>query len=188
MRFVDTVLLGSKLVEVEPHDDERGTFMRLHCEREFEKAGLVFRMVQTNLSVTRKRGTLRGMHYQTAPSRESKLVRCVAGAIHDVIIDLRPDSPTFCQSVGFDLNARDRKALYVPAGFAHGFLTLSDDAAVLYQMTDYYQPELARGVRWNDAAFRIRWPVDSMDSVSLNSRDASYANFDREVVASFAGY
>jgi dTDP-4-dehydrorhamnose 3,5-epimerase len=154
--------------------------MRLHCEREFAAHGLPARMVQTSLSRSQRRGTVRGMHFQWPPSREGKLVRCVRGRIHDVVIDLRPDSPTYARHIVVDLAASDARALFVPAGLAHGFQSLEDDVEVLYQMTDYYEPTLAAGVRWNDPAFGIDWPI--VDA-TLSERDAAYPDFDAEAFA-----
>jgi dTDP-4-dehydrorhamnose 3,5-epimerase len=185
MDFVDTPLRDAKLVKLQSYADERGSFARLHCEQEFERAGIASRMVQTNLSLTSRRGTIRGMHFQAAPSREAKLVRCVGGKVFDVIIDLRPQSSTYCRHFGVELDGVSGLGLFVPAGFAHGFQTLANDAAVLYQMTDYYQPALSRGVRWNDPAFGIRWPLPV---TTLNDRDATYAEFDAELVRGFASY
>src|SRR5947209_3161735 len=146
MRFVETPLPGAFLLDPELIEDERGLFARTWSEAEFREHGLNPRVVQCNLSYNRVRGTLRGMHYQIAPRQEVKLVRCTAGAIHDVIIDLRPGSPTRLRWFGAELSAENRRALYIPEGFAHGFLTMTDGAEVFYQMSEYYAPELARGV------------------------------------------
>jgi dTDP-4-dehydrorhamnose 3,5-epimerase len=180
VRFEETGLPPACLVIAEPRSDERGSFSRLHCEREFAAAGLDQRVVQTNLSRTHHRGTIRGMHYQVPPSSEAKLVRCISGRIYDVIIDLRRDSPKFLRHFGVELGESAETALYVPAGFAHGFQTLEDDAVVLYQMTDFYAAELGRGVRWNDPAFGIVWPLNHP---ALNERDANYPDFN--VAATF---
>lgn len=181
MRFVELRLPGAFLVELEPHADERGFFARAFCEKEFAARGLVARYPQCNLSRNRRRGTLRGMHYQAAPHQEAKLVRCVAGAIHDVIVDLRPGSPTRLRWAAEELAASSGKALYVPPGFAHGFVTLADESDVFYQMGELHVPEAGRGFRWNDPAFSIRWPLEP---VVLSERDRDYPDFSE---ASFDG-
>ena len=177
MRFIECGLAGVFRVEAEPHADVRGSFVRLHCEREFGQRGLAGRMVQTSLSRTTAPGTVRGMHFQLPPARESKLVRCLRGRIFDAVIDLRPASATFGRHISLELNATKQDALYMPPGLAHGFQTLEADCEVLYQMTDFYAPNLARGVRWDDAAFGIAWPLPCS---TLHERDASYADFDAE--------
>jgi dTDP-4-dehydrorhamnose 3,5-epimerase len=171
MRFVDTGLPGAFIVELEPHCDERGFFARTWCRDEFAARGLNPCLVQCSLSRNRLKGTLRGMHYQVAPHEEAKLVRCTMGAIYDVIVDLRPSSPTRHRYFGAVLSAHNHRALYVPEGFAHGFLTLEDDSEVLYQMSASFHAASARGVRWNDAAFGITWPSPP---VIIADRDASY--------------
>lgn len=158
MRFTPTALLPACVVDLEPHEDARGWFARSWCQREFAANGLNSHLAQCNISRNNLRGTLRGMHYQAAPHAEAKLVRCTGGAIFDVIIDLRPDSPTYCQHFGMVLSADNGRALYVPEGFAHGFLTLAEKSDVLYQMSQFFEPAAARGVRWNDPAFGISWP------------------------------
>jgi dTDP-4-dehydrorhamnose 3,5-epimerase len=174
MRFTPTPLAGAYLVDSDASADERGEFYRTFCRREFEAHGLPGDFVQSSLSRNLLRGTLRGMHYQQAPHAEQKLVRCVRGAVHDVIVDLRPDSATFCRWFGAELSADNRAALFIPAGFAHGFLTLADNSDILYQMTEFYMPALAAGVRWNDPAFAIEWPFEPS---SLSARDRAYADF-----------
>jgi len=156
--FKATKLEGAFLIEPERREDDRGYFVRTFCEREFAEHGLRVRFVQCNLSFNRRKGTLRGMHFQAAPHEEAKLVSCTRGAIYDVIIDLRPGSPTYLQHVAETLSAENGKAFYIPEGFAHGFQTLADDSEVFYQMSEFYHPESARGVRWNDPAFQIEWP------------------------------
>lgn len=175
MIFKETRLGGAFVVEPERFEDERGFFARGWSRREFEGRGLDARLVETNISFNRRRGTLRGMHFQRAPRAQAKLVRCTMGAIYDVVIDLRPDSPTFRGWVGVELSAENRTMLFVPEGFAHGFQTLADDTEVFYQMSDYYAPETAGGVRWDDPAFGIEWP-DAPARV-INERDAAYADF-----------
>jgi dTDP-4-dehydrorhamnose 3,5-epimerase len=182
MKFRDVGLAGAWLVQVDRLEDERGFFARTWCDDEYARAATAVRgsgdaprFVQSSISFNVRKGTLRGMHYQAAPSREDKLVRCTAGAVFDVIIDLRPDSATFLKFAAVELTQRNRDALYIPAGFAHGFQTLSDDTEVLYQMTDFFRPDLARGLRWNDPLFAIPWPEDER---SMHSRDAQYPDFD----------
>jgi dTDP-4-dehydrorhamnose 3,5-epimerase len=159
MVFTETGLSGAVIVDVERHSDERGFFARSWCTREFQERGLNPLVVQCNVSGNTAKGTLRGMHYQLAPHAEVKLVRCTKGAIYDVIIDLREGSPTFLRHVGVELTADNHRALYIPEGFAHGFMTLQDDSEVFYQMSAFYEPSAARGVRWDDPAFGIKWPL-----------------------------
>jgi len=159
MIFKETKIKGLYIIEVDPIEDERGFFARTWCKREFQEHGLMTSFVQTSISFNKKKGTLRGMHYQVAPNSEMKLVRCTAGKIHDVVIDLRPDSVTYKQHVSACLSAENRRMLYIPEGFAHGFQTMEDHTEVLYQISEYYTPEAARGVRWNDPEFGIDWPA-----------------------------
>jgi len=174
MRFTETALPGAFIVDIERHEDERGFFARSWCMQEFRDRDLNPCVVQCNVSWNRSKGTLRGMHYQAAPHAEVKLVRCTRGSVHDVIIDLREKSPTFRRHVGVELSADNYRALYIPEGLAHGFLTLQDDSEVFYQMSAFYEPSAARGVRWNDPAFGIAWPL----AVSVIShRDRDYADF-----------
>ena len=174
MILIETKLQGAYIIEPEPIEDERGFFARTFCVREFEAHGLNPHVAQCNISYNPKRGTLRGMHYQAAPHAEAKLVRCIRGAIYDVIIDLRPESPTFKEWVAVELTANNRRMLYVPEGFAHGFQTLGDDSEVFYQMSEYYHSECARGVRWNDPAFGIVWP----EAVPVMSdRDKGFSDY-----------
>lgn len=161
MIFTETKIKGAYLIDLDKHEDERGFFARSWCGDEFEKQGLNARLVQCNISFNQKRGTLRGMHYQVAPYEEAKLVRCTMGALYDVIIDLRSDSPTYKEWFSVELTAQNYRALYVPEGFAHGFQTLVDETEVFYQMSEYYHPECARGVRWDDPTFEISWPIFS---------------------------
>jgi dTDP-4-dehydrorhamnose 3,5-epimerase len=159
MIFTETKLKGAYLIDIEKNEDERGFFARSWCRDEFEKHGLNPHLVQCNISFNKKRGTLRGMHYQVAPFAEAKLVRCTIGAIYDVVIDLRSDSPTFKQWFSVELTAQNRRALYVPEGFAHGFQTLVDDTEVFYQMSEFYHPEYARGIHWDDPTIGVEWPI-----------------------------
>lgn len=159
MIFIATNLTGAFIIKPERLEDERGFFARTWCRQEFEQHGLNPRLAQCNISFNKSKGTLRGMHYQVAPYAEAKLVRCTMGAIYDVILDLRPESVTFKQWISVELTAENRKALYIPEGFAHGFQTLEDNTEAFYQMAEFYHPECARGVRWNDRAFGIKWPL-----------------------------
>jgi dTDP-4-dehydrorhamnose 3,5-epimerase len=169
--FTPTRLAGAVEIEVERHEDERGFFARSFCRREFEDHGLEPCAVQCSVSFNRRRGTLRGMHWQADPHGEAKLVRVTAGAIWDVIVDLRPGSATYGEWFGVELSADDHRALYVPPDFAHGFQTLVDNVEVFYQMSTEYVPEAQRGARWDDPAFGIAWPIASP---ILNQRDAAY--------------
>jgi dTDP-4-dehydrorhamnose 3,5-epimerase len=183
VKLLPTPLEGVLIVDTMPHEDHRGTFRRLWCQREIGAA--TGNVVQSSLSETRKRGTLRGMHFQSAPSREGKLISCVRGRIYDVALDLRPKSPSYLRHFGIDLQASDRRSLYIPPGCAHGFLTLADDSAVLYMMSDFYEPALTRGVRWNDPAFGIVWPERPQE---MMERDAAYPDFDPRTVDGFVDY
>lgn len=174
MRFIATELAGAYVVEPEKMEDERGFFARLWCADEFRKRGLESNLAQVSISYNRLRGTVRGMHYQAPPHEETKLIRCTAGAVHDVIIDLRADSPTFGKWHATELSVRNRRLLYVPRGFAHGFQGLEDDTEVQYMISVAYYPEAARGVRWDDPAFRIRWPLPVS---SISERDLSFPPF-----------
>ena len=174
MRFIPTHLAGAYLIEPEPVSDERGFFARTWCRNEFADKGLNPNLVQCNISYNKARGTLRGMHYQKAPHAEAKLVRCTQGAVYDVIVDLRSASNTFTQWYGVELTAENRKALYVPEGFAHGFISLKDDTEVLYQMSEFFHAECAAGVRWNDPVFKIAWPSTVR---VMSERDQNYQDF-----------
>jgi dTDP-4-dehydrorhamnose 3,5-epimerase len=175
MLFKETKLRGAYLIELEPAADERGDFARTYCSEEFERHGLNPRVVQCNVSYNRSKGTLRGLHYQVAPFSEAKLVTCIAGSIYDVIVDLQPDSPTYSEWFAVELNARHpRSMLYIPENFAHGFQTLEDDTEVFYQMSESYHPDSARGLRWNDPAFNIHWPLDQR---IISERDRSFPDF-----------
>ena len=174
MRFIPIHLAGAYLIEPEFISDERGFFARTYCRDEFADKGLNPNLVQCNISYNKVRGTLRGMHYQKVPHGEAKLVRCTQGSVYDVIIDLRNDSKTFTQWFGVELTFENRKALYVPEGFAHGFITLRDDTEVLYQMSEFFHAECAAGVRWNDPVFAITWPIDVK---VISERDQNYQDF-----------
>lgn len=175
MKFSETRLADARLIEIEPRADDRGWFGRTFCAAEFGAQGLATVFVQANHSHNRSRGTLRGMHYQRAPHGEVKLVRVVQGAIHDVIVDLRPGSASYLKWQGFDLTAENRHMLYVPAGFAHGFQTLADDTHVAYQASHPYTPEAEAGLRWNDPAFAIAWPLPV---ASISDKDAGWPDAD----------
>jgi dTDP-4-dehydrorhamnose 3,5-epimerase len=175
--FAETNLKGAYVVEAEPRTDERGFFARTWCRREFEEHGLNPRLVQCSISFNIRKGTLRGMHYQEAPFEEAKLVRCTAGAICDVIVDVRPDSPTFKKHLTVVLSAKNRRMLYIPESFAHGFITMEDNTEVFYQMSEFYSPESARGFRWNDPFFDIRLPLEV---AVISERDRSYPDFRRQ--------
>ncbi len=174
MIFQETKIKGAFVIELEKHEDSRGFFARTFCREEFRKRGMNPDVAQCNISCNRRRGTLRGMHYQAPPHEEAKLVFCTRGAIHDVIIDLRPGSPTFKQHVAETLSADNRRMIFAPEGVAHGFLTLEDNTDVFYVMSESYHPECGRGVRWNDPAFGIRWPGPVAE---INDRDRDFADF-----------
>jgi dTDP-4-dehydrorhamnose 3,5-epimerase len=176
MKFIETKLKGAYLIEPDLIRDNRGFFARSWCQKEFTDNGLNPNLVQCNISFNHNQGTLRGMHYQIAPYEEAKVVRCTAGAIYDVIVDLRPDSETFKQWVALELTAANHQALYIPVGMAHGFQTLVDNSEVLYQMSEFYHPDSARGLRWDDRVLGIAWPTESPSVIS--ERDLSYSDFD----------
>jgi dTDP-4-dehydrorhamnose 3,5-epimerase len=172
--FTETKLLGAFVMEPERREDERGFFARTFCQREFESHGLNVQIAQCSISFNKRKGILRGMHFQAAPFSETKLVRCTSGCIYDVFVDMRPSSPTFKQYVAVELSAENRKMVYIPEGFAHGFQTLEEDTEVFYQMSQIYSPEHARGVRWDDPAFGIEWPPAERTIVE---RDRNYPDF-----------
>jgi len=172
--FTETKLAGAYVIELERRTDPRGFFARTFCQQEFEAHGLKTEVVQCNVSFNKHKGTLRGMHYQAAPFGEAKLVRCTSGSIYDVIIDLRAASATFKQYFAVELSAENRRMLYIPEDFAHGFQTLQDDTEVFYQMAQRYSAEHARGARWNDPAFRIEWPEGQRIIIE---RDRNYPDF-----------
>jgi dTDP-4-dehydrorhamnose 3,5-epimerase len=174
MTFHETKLQGVFEIRIEPLRDERGFFARSWCQTEFKDHGLNPALVQCNISFNGRKGTLRGMHYQLAPYAEAKLIRCTRGAIYDVIVDLRRESPTFKQWVAVVLTAEKRNMAYVPEDCAHGFLTLEDDTEVLYQMSQFFSAESARGVRWDDPAFQIAWPHEI---AVISERDKNYPDF-----------
>lgn len=175
MHFSHTTIPGVFTIEVTPHRDERGSFARTWCQNEFEEHGLNPRMVQCSISFNQRTGTLRGMHFQVSPHAEAKLVRCTRGSVYDVVLDLRPGSPSYKQWIAVTLSAENRNMMYVPEGCAHGFITLEDGTEVFYQMSEFYDPPSARGVRWNDPAFGIQWPIET---AVISERDASYPDFE----------
>lgn len=176
MQFIKTPLEGAYVIELDKKSDDRGFFARFFCTNEFAKMGLEPHFIQVNNSLSHHQGTLRGMHYQLPPKGETKLVRCTRGSLYDVILDVRPDSPTFGQSFGAELSADNRRMMYVPKGFAHGFLTLEDNTEALYLVSEFYSPEHERGIRWNDPAFNIRWPV--VPKV-ISDKDKSHPDYQR---------
>jgi dTDP-4-dehydrorhamnose 3,5-epimerase len=175
MLFTETPLRGAYTIELEKKGDERGFFARVFCEREFTGLDLVTRFVQVNNSLSAQKGTLRGMHYQLAPKAETKVVRCIRGALWDCILDLRAESPTFAQWFGAELSADNRLMMYAPKGFAHGFITLTDDAEAFYFVDEFYAPQMERGVRWNDPKFGIEWPAAP---TLMSERDRNRPDFD----------
>jgi len=174
MIFIETILKGAYLIDLEKKEDDRGFFARFYCINEYEKLGLDRNIVQINNSLSITKGTLRGMHYQLYPKSETKIIRCIKGALYDNILDLRPDSPTFGKSFGAELTAENRRMMYVPKGFAHGFLTLEENTEVLYLVTEFYAPEYERGIRWNDPAFKIEWPFEP---VVISDKDKNLMDF-----------
>ena len=159
MIFTETRLKDAFLIQIEKREDERGYFGRTYCRNEFAKQNITFEVAQSNLSFNKKRGTLRGMHMQMAPNNEAKLVQCVSGSIYDVIIDMRKDSPAYGKWTGAELSDENGMMMYIPKGFAHGFITLADDTRMLYQMSQYYTPGAEKAFRWNDPFFQIEWPI-----------------------------
>jgi len=175
MRFVEAPIKGVYVIDLEKRGDERGFFARVFCTNEFRRRGLPGSFVQINNSLTGPKGTLRGMHYQLPPKAETKVVRCIRGAFWDVVLDLREGSPTFGQSFGEELTADNRRMMYCPKGFGHGFITLTDDAEAFYLVDEFYAPEHERGVRWNDPKFRIEWPLEP---VVISDKDRGWPDFD----------
>ncbi len=175
MKFTETKLKGAFILDLEPHEDSRGFFARTFCQKEFEAHGLKPIVAQCNCSFNHKKGTLRGMHYQIPPAAETKLVRCTRGAVYDVIVDLRPDSPTYLQHIGVELTEHNRRQLYVPEMFAHGYLTLTDGAEVTYQVGEFYTPGYERGIRFDDPALKIEWPIPIE---VISEKDANWPPFE----------
>jgi dTDP-4-dehydrorhamnose 3,5-epimerase len=174
MRLTAVPIPGAYVIELEPIVDERGFFARTWCKQEFRQFGLNANIAQCSISFNTRRGTLRGMHYQDKPHAETKLVRCSAGGIYDVIVDLRLQSPSYCRWFAVELTAANQKMLYVPESVAHGFQTLADHTEVVYQISDTYQSECARGVRWDDPLFGIEWPIEE---IVISQRDRAFPDF-----------
>lgn len=174
MKFIPTPLNGSFVIELEKRGDDRGFFARAFCIKEFESNGLNQNIVQINNSLSKDIGTLRGMHYQLAPKSEDKIVRCINGRLYDVIIDLRPESSTFKKWFGIELSAENRLSLYVPKGFAHGFITLEENTESFYLVTEFYSPENERGIRYNDPEFNIKWPIEPK---IISNKDLTHPDF-----------
>jgi dTDP-4-dehydrorhamnose 3,5-epimerase len=175
MIFNETPLKGAYLIELEKRGDDRGFFARAFCEKEFAQHNLISHFCQVNNSLSAQKGTLRGMHYQLAPKAETKVVRCIRGGLYDMILDLRKDSATFGKSYGAELSAENRRMLYVPKGFAHGFITLTVDCEAFYFVDEFYSPEHERGVRWNDPKFKLNWPAQP---AVLSDKDKAHRDFD----------
>jgi dTDP-4-dehydrorhamnose 3,5-epimerase len=175
MVFTEVPLRGAYLIDLEKYGDERGFFARIFCEQEFVARGLATQIVQVSSSFSARRGTLRGMHYQLPTKAETKIVCCIRGELHDIILDLRPDSSTFGQNFSADLTAENRRIMYVPKGFAHGFITLADNTEALYLIDEFYAPDFGRGVRWDDPQFDIPWPAQP---IVISERDENYRDFD----------
>lgn len=174
MTFTETKLKGAYIIDVDRLEDDRGFFGRLWCEKEMKDRGLNANIVQSNISFSKKKGTLRGMHFQKKPFQETKLVRCTKGAVYDVIIDLRPNSETYKQWIGVDLTENNRRMIYVPENFAHGFITLEDNSEVYYLVTQFYNKEYEAGLRWNDKSFDIEWPVEVIE---ISDKDSIHPDF-----------
>ncbi len=175
MKFIETKLKGAYIIELQTMEDERGFFARTFCQKEFVVYGLNPKLAQCSISYNKRKGTLRGMHYQVSPMADAKLVRCTRGAIYDVIIDLRHESSTYCEWISLEITADNHRMIYIPEGFAHGFQTLMDDTEVFYQISGFYAPECARGVGWNDPAFGIVWPDDKR---IISEKDMNYPLFE----------
>jgi dTDP-4-dehydrorhamnose 3,5-epimerase len=175
MKFNKTKLNGAYTIDLDKREDERGFFARLFCINEFDGEGMDRNVVQINNSLSKDKGTLRGIHYQLNPKAETKIVRCIKGSLWDVIVDLRPDSPTFLQWFGETLSAENRRMMFVPKGFGHGFITLEPDTEAIYLVTEFYSPEHERGLRWNDPNIGIEWPIEP---VIISEKDMNHKDFD----------
>ena len=175
MKFKEIKLSGAFVIEIEKKEDDRGFFARTWCQNEFKAHGLNILSVQANTGYNRKKGTLRGLHYQVAPNQETKLIRCIKGKVFEVMIDLRPDSTTYKEWFGIELTEDDTNMVFVPENFARGYLTLSDNTEVLYQVSQFYAPESEKGIRWNDPAFGIKWPLT--DGLTISEKDKSWTLF-----------
>jgi dTDP-4-dehydrorhamnose 3,5-epimerase len=174
MIFKETKLKGAFIIDLEKHQDDRGFFARTFCKQEMEAHGLISSVAQANMSLSKIRGTLRGMHYQKSPFEETKLVRCTRGGLYDVIIDLRTDSPTYKKWIGIELTADNFRMLYVPQKFAHGFITLTNDTEATYMVSQFYSPGSELGIRWNDPQFSIQWPIDVQ---VISEKDSNWPDF-----------
>jgi dTDP-4-dehydrorhamnose 3,5-epimerase len=174
MIFTETPLKGAYTIDLEKRGDDRGFFARFFCVNEFEKLGLDNKIVQINNSTSKDKGTLRGIHYQLAPKAETKIIRCLKGSFYDVIVDLRKESDTFLKWFGVELNEDNRTMLYVPKGFAHSFITLTDNSEAFYLVTEFYAPQYERGLRWNDPAINIKWPIQP---VIISEKDKNHPDF-----------
>jgi len=179
MVFKKTKFEGVYLIELEKNKDERGFFARSFCQKEFQQRSIDFNIAQCNISFNKNKGTLRGMHYQIAPHEEAKLVSCPRGSIYDVIIDLRKDSATYCQWYAFELSEENYRMLYIPKGFAHGFQTLEINSVVFYQISEFYHPEYASGIRWDDPSFSIKWPSNNQ---VISMKDKTYPLFVKNIL------
>jgi dTDP-4-dehydrorhamnose 3,5-epimerase len=179
MNIISAPIPEVKIIELQKHEDDRGYFARTWCRKELAEAGIDMVIAQCNISFNKHRGTLRGMHYQVPPNTEQKIVFCIKGSIFDVAIDLRPDSPTFAKYFGIELSAENKKQLYIPDGFAHGFLTTDDNTEIYYLMGNFYAPSAGRGVRYNDPRFGIQWPEEI---AFINGRDAAYPDASEEKI------
>ena len=175
MLFIETKLKGAFVIELEKYSDDRGFFSRAWCQKEFKEQGINSRFVQANIGFSKNSGTIRGIHYQIAPFEEAKLVRCIRGAIFDVVLDLRPELPSFKQWFGVELSDENRKMLYVPEGCAHGYQTLVDNTEFFYQVSQVYSPESERGILWNDPEFDIEWPID--EDLVISEKDQNWPDF-----------
>jgi dTDP-4-dehydrorhamnose 3,5-epimerase len=175
LKFIETPLANLYIVEIEPFNDDRGFFARSFCARDFLAHGLELTVAQCNISFNEKTGTLRGLHFQAPPHEEAKLVRCTRGAIYDVAVDIRPSSRTYLKWYATELTSENRRMMFIPHGFAHGFQTLADDSEVFYLMSDYYHPESARGLRWNDPMLKINWPIANC---IISDKDHTYPLID----------
>lgn len=175
MEFKKTEIAGAFIIDIEKYEDERGFFARGYCEKEFREQDISFKMVQANIGYSKRKYTLRGLHYQQKPHAEAKLVRCVQGALYDVIVDLRPDSPTYKKWTGIELSDDNYTMFYAPAGCAHGYQTLQDDTEVFYMVSAFYAPEFERGIRWDDPAFNIKWK--ETDNVIISDKDRNWPYF-----------
>lgn len=175
MLFIETKIKGAFVIELEKYSDDRGFFSRAWCQKEFKEQGINSQFVQANIGFSKNSATIRGIHYQIAPFEEAKLVRCIRGAIFDVVLDLRPELPSFKQWVGVELSDENRKMLYVPEGCAHGYQTLVDNTEVFYQVSQVYSPGSERGIRWNDPEFDIEWPID--EDLVISEKDQNWSDF-----------